>query len=57
MMNGIPVFVLALAVLAFLFGGIPWLLDWLEHPGKNLIILLVCFVGLGLWILFKWWRF
>ena len=57
MMNGIPIFVLALTVLALLFGGVPWLLDWFEHPSKNLLIMLACFIGLGLWILFKWLRF
>ena len=57
MMNGIPIFVLALTVLALLFGGVPWLLDWFEHPSKNLLIMLACFTGLGLWILFKWLRF
>ena len=54
MMNGIPIFVLALTVLALLFGGVPWLLDWFEHPSKNLLIMLACFTGLGLWILFKY---
>ena len=57
MMNGIPIFVLALTVLALLFGGVPWLLDWFEHPNKNLLIMQACFTGLGLWILFKWLRF
>lgn len=57
MMNGIPIFVLVLTVLALLFGGVPWLMDWFEHPGKNLLIVLACVAGLGLWILFKWWRF
>lgn len=57
MMNGIPVFVLVIGFVAVLFGGIPWLLGWIQHPGRNLLILLACLASLGLWMLYRWWRF
>ena len=57
MTNGVIVIALLLAVLGVVFVGIPWLLDWFEHPGKNLLVLLAVLAGLGLWILYRWWRF
>lgn len=53
-MNGIILIVLILIIPAFIYGVIPWLQDWIEHPGKNLLILLLCIAGLGLWLLFSW---
>lgn len=57
MTNGILAVALLLAVLSVVFGGIPWLLDRFEHPGRNLLIALAVWAGLGLWILYRWWRF
>lgn len=57
MTNGVIAIALLLAVLGVVFGGIPWLLDWFEHPGKNLLVLLAVLAGLGLWVLYRWWRF
>lgn len=57
MTNGILTVALILAVLGVVFGGIPWLLDRFEHPGRNLLIALAVWAGLGLWILYRWWRF
>ena len=53
MTNGI----LAVALLLAVLGVVPWLLDWFEHPGRNLLIALAVWAGLGLWILYRWWRF
>lgn len=57
MTNGILAVALLLAVLGVVFGGIPWLLDRFEHPGRNLLIALAVWAGLDLWILYQWWRF
>ena len=57
MTNGVLAVALFLAVLGVVFGGIPWLLDRFEHPGRNLLIALAVWAGLGLWILYRWQRF
>lgn len=57
MTNGLLAVALLLAVLGVVFGGLPWLLGWFEHPGKNLLVLLAVLAGLGLWVLYRWWRF
>ncbi len=54
MSNSFPLPIIALALIAIVFGGIPYLRNWILQPKKTLFIHLLCIFLLLLWFLYRY---